>query len=176
MGKFVPFAPIDSVINLFVSQAKMQLIANMRTQRVWPTEVYAGYSAVNEKRRVFGQWNSTGAGIRSIMAHVTASQPDRVAVMFTLNDYLRYVDLGVGQGTKADDVDRARKAYYTRRYITSWKRSDSRSHRPYLMMEIRHLQRRIQEYLTNYYGYQGEMWIGNITDDGNGNVTVKEMK
>ena len=173
MATFETKVPLQSMIRLFTTQAETQLLLNMHTQRVWPTEVYKGYAKVNEIRKRYGQWHSTGEGFRSFRTSVVADSPENVSVIFSFNDYLRYVDLGVGQGTKADDVERSRKAYFTRRYTSSWNRRKGRSHRPAILMELRHLARRIETYLTNYYGYQGEVWVGALEDKKDGKVKVR---
>ena len=173
MATFEPKVPLQSMIRLFVTQAETQLLLNMHKQRVWPTEVYKGYAKINEQRKRYGQWHSTGAGFQSFRTSVVADTPENVSVVFSFNDYLRYVDLGVGQGTHAEDVERTKKAYFTRRYISSWNRRAGRSHRPAIMMELRHLARRIEKYLTNYYGYKGEVWVGALEDKKDGKVKVR---
>lgn len=165
--------PLNEVIDTYAKQAITTLEMNYRTQHIWPTEVYPGYSAINEKRRRLGQWNATGAGARSFSYSVDGSNPDNISVIVSFNDYLRYVDLGVGAGTKAEDVERSRKAHFKRTYTNKWNRGAGRSHRPAIMMEMRHLQRRMQNHLVKYYNYKGEVWIGDIEAGSNGNVTIK---
>lgn len=168
-----PVPPLKEVINSFAKQSASQLEINYRTQHVWPTEVYPGYRAINEKRRRYGQWHSTGAGAKSFHYTVNGSNPDDIIVIFSFNDYLRYTDLGVGQGVKAEDVERSRKANFKRTYTSKWNRWGGRSHRPFLMMEMRHLQRRMENHLIKYYQYKGEVWIGKIDDEGDGRIRVK---
>lgn len=168
-----PIPPLREVINTFAKQSETQLEINYRTQHVWPTEVYPGYSAINEMRRRRKQWHSTGEGARSFSYVVNGANPDNIIVIFSFNDYLRYADLGVGQGVKADDVERQKKANFKRTYTSKWNRWHGRSHRPFLMMEMRHLQRRMEEHLVKFYQYKGEVWIGNIETSGDGKVKVK---
>lgn len=165
--------PLNEVINTFAKQAAAQLEINYRQQHVWPTEVYAGYRGINEVRRRRGQWYSTGEGANSFNYTVNGSNPDEIMVIFTFNDYLRYAELGVGQGVKVEDVERAKKADYRRTYTSKWNRWHGRSHRPFLMMEMRHLQRRMENHLVKYYQYRGEVWIGDIETSGDGKVKVK---
>ena len=67
---------------------------------------------------------------------------------------------------KYDDVDSARKANYARRYVRSWKRYGAgRSQRPAIMMELRHLQTRMQNYLVDFYGFQGETMLIKAFED-----------
>lgn len=161
-----PIFPLNRVIRRFVSQATTQLEINFMKQRIWPTEVYSGYAVVNEKRKEMGAWHSTGAGASSFHGVVNhADQAGNVEVTFSFLEYLKFVDMGVGQGTSKEDVDSSRKAYFTRRYITSWNRKRGQSQRPAIMMEMRHLQKRIADHLTDYYGYEGEVQIVNTLAD-----------
>lgn len=148
-----PAMTVRDTLNLFKEQTLQQLRVNMKTQAVWPREVYRGYATVNENRRLRNQWFSTGEGAKSFKASV--KNPDDLSEMvmtFEMNDYLRYTDIGVGRGTHAEDVDRDAKASYRRRYTTSWDRSRGKSHRPHLMMEFRHLERRLANFALDWYG------------------------
>ena len=87
----------------------------------------------------------------------------RIDVSF--NAYLRYVDIGVGAGTMASDVQRSRKAYFSRRY-DKWVPSDpstgrpaKRVHRPSLLMECRHVLSRMRDYAVDFYGYEGTGYL-----------------
>lgn len=144
---------VRQTLSLFKEQTLQQLRVNMKTQAVWPREVYRGYSTVNENRRLRGQWYSTGEGEQSFRGSI--QNPDDLSEMvmtFEMADYLRYTDIGVGRGTHAEDVERDAKASYKRRYTRSWDRSKGRSHRPHLMMEFRHLERRLANYALDWYG------------------------
>ena len=168
-----PFAPLPRVANLFLDQTIMQLEVNTMTQRIYPTEVYRGYKKVNEYRRQHGMWFSTGEGAKSFTGKIYQAddQQGLLTVGISFNDYLRYVDLGVGltgnpndpaAHITADKVDRQRKAKFKSKYIRGgWDRRQGRSHRPAIMMEIRHLQTRYRKYLADFYGYQGAMHIIN---------------
>lgn len=148
-----PAMSVRQTLSLFKEQTLQQLRVNMQTQAVWPREVYPGFSTVNENRRLRGQWFSTGKGEKSFRGDIKS--PDDLSEMvmtFWMNDYLRYTDLGVGRGTKAEDVDRDTKASYKRRYTAAWDRATGRSHRPHLMMEFRHLERRLANYALDWYG------------------------
>lgn len=155
-----PMRPLNQVIARFISDAEHQLQANLFTQRVWPNEVYPGYAAINRVRAVNGEWTSTGKGARSIEGRlIRADQAGNVSIEFSFLDYLRYVDMGVGQGTRQGDVESQRKARYQSRYIPKWNRRQGRSQRPAIMMEMRHVQRRITEYVQDYCGYQGQAYM-----------------
>lgn len=147
----------------------MQLQQTAVTQRVYPTEVYPGYLAVNESRRSRGQWSSTGEGVQSFRGRVVeADAAERVTFQFSYLNHLRFAELGVGAGTKAEDVEREKKAYYTRRYIRRWDRSQSRgrasSHRPFIYMELRHLATRASDFLLDHFGYEADFRTLDILD------------
>lgn len=152
--------PVNTVIAEFVTDALYQLHANMFTQRVWPDEVYAGYADINRVREINGQWYSTGQGEKSIEGRVVkADNGGNVTVAFSFLDYMRFVDMGVGQGTKLGKVDSSRKARYQSRYVAKWDRRQGRSQRPAIMMEMRHVQRRITNYIQDYLGYEGQAYM-----------------
>ncbi len=137
---------------LFFRQTMNQLRINLVTQYIYPMEVYRGYAAINQKRKEMGQWYSTGEGAKSFDGDWQAYTDGQVGMKFMFADYLRFVDMGVGQGTKADDVDSSRSARYKTRYTRKWNRLQGKSQRPALMMELRHLQTRLDNYLSDFYG------------------------
>lgn len=152
--------PLNRVIYEFMTDAMYQLHANMFTQHVWPTLVYPGYDAINEYRRVRGQWYSTGEGERSVEARIiNANNPADIAMVFSFNDYLRFVDMGVGDGTKLGGVDSSHKARYKTTYTQKWNRRAGRSQRPAIMMEMRHVQSRVCGYVQDYYGLKGQTYL-----------------
>ena len=155
-----PTIPMRTVISDFHKQTLLQLRTNFATQKIFPYEVYPHYREINKIRKQRGEWYSTGQGIESIDGDVVrADDEGYVTLQYTFNDYLRYVDIGVGQGTKAGDVERNKKVRYKSRYVSQWDRATGRSHRPGIMPELRHLQTRIRDYLVDFYGYQGVMEI-----------------
>lgn len=170
--KLTPIHPFHDVIDMFVRQAETQLEVNYRTQHIYPKEIYTGFRAVNafRKAKAGGDhskgWFADGDGAKSFMGHVINADADqgKVDILFTFNDYLRYVDIGVGAGTTASDVDRARNVRYKSRYTPKWDRKAGRSHRPAIMPEMRHLERRIMNYLVDFYGSEAEMAILHLAD------------
>lgn len=166
-----PMFPLNEIISEFHEQTLMQIDANLVTQRVWPVEVYPGYRIKNEANKRQGLLHSTGQGVRSFRGSVVnADVAGNVTLEYTFNDYMRYVDLGVGSGTSAENVERSKNLRYKSRYISSWDRSEGRSHRPAVMGEFRHLQRRIRDYLVDFYGYEGMVDVINAFDGMN--ITV----
>ena len=164
MGKPIknPLYPFKDVSRLFLKQAITQLEANTMTQRVYPKEVYNGYNVVNQKRKEMGMWFSTGSGAKSFKGGVVeAGENGRVTMAFNFNDYMRFVDMGVGQGVSYEDVENSRKARYGSCYVSRWNRGEGQSQRPAIMMELRHVQRRIAFYLADFYGFEGEVMLLN---------------
>ena len=157
---YKPMKPLNQVIKGFMDEAEAQLMENYSTQFIWPIEVYPGYREVNEYRKKHGGWYSTGAGEKSIGTRVVnVSGPSNVTVLFHWNDYLDFVDRGVGKGRPSGSIDRGRTAHFHDRYIGMWstKGGAKKTHRPALFMETRHVERRIQVYLEDFYGWEGSM-------------------
>lgn len=149
--------PMRYIAGLFKEQTLQQLKINMITQRIWPFEVYPGYRVRNERRRLLGGWVSTGEGIKSFEGSVIEADENTgmVTMAFRFNDYMQYVDIGVGAGRDADDVDRARKVRYRNRY-TQWQPSGGKTHRPALQPEFNHLLTRLEDYVSDFYGKRYE--------------------
>lgn len=149
----IPVLRLNRVVHLFFTQTLSQIDADMRMQHIWPDEIYPGFAEVNAIRKKKGQWFSTGRGAKSFRGKHTkiASEEDTsIAILFSYNDYLRYAELGVGKGVKAEDGKRSKKGHYNVRYTRVWNRRKGKSHRP-LMYEFRHLQTRLMNYMTDYY-------------------------
>lgn len=154
-----PTRNLNKVLRTYVSQTIWNLHLTTTVQKVFPDEVYPGFTGVNKWRKKTGRWFSTGQGAVSFKGNVASATPDDATMIFTYDDHLRFVDMGVGQGTKYEDVDSAKKAHYKRRYIRVWDRRKGRSQRPAIMMEFRHLQRRLTKHLADYYGTTHEAYI-----------------
>lgn len=149
--------PMRYIADLFKQQTLQQLRINMMTQRIWPFEVYPGYRVINERRRVMGGWVSTGEGIKSFEGDVIEADETTgmVTMAFRYNDYMEYVDIGVGAGRKADDVERGRKVRYRNRY-TQWEPGAGKTHRPAIQPELNHLLTRLEDYVQDFYGKRYE--------------------
>jgi hypothetical protein len=145
--------PMRYVADLFKDQTLQQLKINMMTQRIWPFEVYPGYRVRNERRRTLGGWVSTGEGIRSFEGQVIEADENTgmVTMAFRYNDYMQYVDIGVGAWGKAEDIDRGRKVRYRNRY-TQWQTTGGKTHRPAIQPELNHLLTRMEDYVEDFYG------------------------
>ena len=89
--------PLRYVANLFKDQTIAQLQNNFMTQRIWPYEVYPGYREV-AKRRKHGNSDAhpNGEGVKSFHVYVENDDPFQMTLIGEYNDYLKYVDLGVG--------------------------------------------------------------------------------
>ncbi len=158
--------PFSRVAEWYLRQTLTQLEVNTMTQRIYPKEVYNGYAVVNQKRKEGGMWYSTGEGAHSFAGKIIeAGQAGNVTMAFTFNDYMRFAEMGVGMGTKYEDVENRKKARYQTRYISKWDRKDGRSQRPAIMMELRHLATRINNYLADFYGMEGAVRIINTFEE-----------
>lgn len=157
-----PRRPVNEILKIFAEQTKEDFVINMMTQRIWPYEVYPGYRQVNEQRKQEGSWFSTGEGVRSFDVWVENDDPYHMTMVAQFMDYLKYVDIGVGIWGEASDIERSKKAHYTRRY-NKWPNTaknygnmrTGKSSRPAFMMQLRHLQTRMREYAVDFYGYEG---------------------
>ena len=158
--------PFNRVAARFFQQTINQLEVNTMTQCIYPKEVYNGYAVVNQKRKEMGQSYSTGEGVKSFAGRIVeAGEGGNVTMVFQFNDYMRFVDMGVGQGTTYEDVESSKKARFQTRYISKWDRKSGKSQRPAIMMELRHLQQRIANYLVDFYGYEGEVKLINTFEE-----------
>ena len=168
MGKPIknPMFPFTRVAKWMFDQTINQLEVNTMTQRIYPKEVYNGYAVVNQKRKEMGQWYSTGEGAKSFGGKIIeAGENGKVTMAFQYNDYMKFAEMGVGRGTKYEDVENAKKARFQSRYISKWDRKAGKSQRPAIMMELRHLQTRIANYLVDFYGYEGEVMLVNTFEE-----------
>lgn len=145
--------PMRYIADLFKQQTLQQLQINMMTQRIWPYEVYPGYRVRNERRKTLGGWVSTGEGIKSFEGSVVEADEETgmITMAFRYNDYMQYVDIGVMQGVKADDVNRSKKIQFKQRYINRWAPHSGSSHRSLMQPEFNHLLTRIEGYVQRYY-------------------------
>ena len=170
-----PMRPMNEMLRIFAQQAEETMLANnLRVQRIWPTEVYPGWAAENERRRLHGQSYSTGEGEKSFKFVVTNSQPFEAEIEMSFLSYMRYVDLGVGAGVNVEDVDRAKKAHFKRRY-DRWIGHQKRVSRPHALMEARHVLRRMRDYAVDFYGYIGTGYVINTFDFDNDGTLEMEL-
>lgn len=144
--------PLRYIANLFKEQTLSQLEINMMTQRVFPYAPYSAYPEVNEYRRQHGGWYSKGEGIKSFEGTVYEAneKTGMVTMGFRFNDYMQYVDIGVGAGRHAEDVERGKNVRYKSRY-TLWAPSKGASHRPGIRPEINHTLTRLENYVQRFY-------------------------
>lgn len=156
-GEKSPLKPLRYVANMFLDQTLQSIKRNLETQHVWPVEIYPGFTAINEMRRRHGQWHATGDGVRSFEGTVVEANESTGIVTLSVryNDYMQYVDIGVGAGRKSDDVDRSRKVNFRNRY-SRWVPDQGKSHRPAILPTLRHLATRLQDYTAYFYGTKFE--------------------
>lgn len=160
--------PLNQTIIRFMEQTLNQLEVNFITQRIWPYPVSEAYKIRNEANRQQGLPHSTGEGIKSFRGSlIHADSSGNFSLVVSFNDYLRYVDLGVGAGRKSGSVVRDKKARYKSRYVRLWNPESGDTHRPAIMMELRHLQSRIQSHLADCYSKQGALYMVETFDNLN---------
>lgn len=153
--------PLRYVAKMFLDQTIESIEANLQTQKVWPAEIYPGFHITNEFRRMHHMWYATGEGERSFEGDVIKVDETSglVELAIRYNDYMQYVDIGVGAGRKAGDVERGRKVRYKSRYVNNWKPKAGKTHRPAIMPTIRHLATRLGDYTADFYGNKAEFNI-----------------
>ena len=144
--------PLRYIAGLFMKQTLEQLEINMMTQRIYPFSPYPTYPEVNEYRDQHGMWHSTGEGAKSFEGIIYEADENTgiVSMGFRFNDYMQYVDIGVGAGRHAADVQRSRKVRYQQRY-TNWAPRQGKTHRPAIQPEINHALTRIENYVQRHY-------------------------
>jgi hypothetical protein len=163
--------PIRRAVTVFHEQTLEQLGMTGDTQHVWPEEIYPGFRQVNEmRRRAAGGdpakgWFSTGEGRKSIEGKIVSmNDAGDITLQYSILRYMRFVDMGVGAGTKKEDVDRQRKASWKSRY-TKWNRAVGMSHRPFWRMELNHLETRLGTFLRDWYGHEFIETINGLDDN-----------
>lgn len=133
---------------------------SFQTQRVFPLgEVYPGWFAENEARKSGrkGGWYSTGAAANTFywQMRYTPSQiddwPSEIEIDYYFNDYLGYVDYGVGKGRKVREIDRSHASHRKERYY-EWNPKMKKTSRPIIRREMRYLSRRASLWLTAWSG------------------------
>jgi len=168
-----PAFSIQDTARWYLKDTLTQLFINTKTQCIYPTEIYKGFSAINDARGARGQWHAEGEGAKSFRGSIVSATDSDWTYEFTYNDYMRFVDMGVGLGTKYNDVDSNRKARYNARYVKKWQRYGAgHSQRPAIMMELRHLQSRMQNYLVDFYGYAGEVRLLKMFEDSDIHINL----
>lgn len=168
-----PMRPMNEMLRIFAKQAEETMVANnLIKQRVWPTEVYPGYIEENRRRAAKGWSHSTGAGAKSFRFVVTNDDPFNAQIEMSFLSYMRYVDLGVGAGTEVEDVERSKKAHFSRRY-GKWIGHQKRVSRPIALMEARHVLKRMRDFAVDFYGYEGTGYIINTFDFGDDEMKMK---
>ena len=149
--------PLRYIANLFMKQTLEQLEINMMTQRIYPFSPYPSYPEVNEYRRQHEMWFSTGEGAKSFEGIIYEADENTgtVTMGFRFNDYMQYVDIGVGAWGKAEEIERNRKVRYRNRYA-NWVPSGGKTHRPAIQPELNHLLTRLEDYVQDFYGKKYE--------------------
>lgn len=150
---------LDQKMVYFAKDTIESLKKNFKTQAIFPFEVYPGYKAKNAKAKP-GSWKSTGAAYDSFYFQVKDASETDARMDFFYNYYLNYVDMGVGAGRKAGDVERNNTASVDLKYY-NWNAQQRKTHRPAISMEFRHLAGRMALYFKKRYQRDAEFTILN---------------
>lgn len=159
--------PLRYIAGLYKDQTIAQLKANMQTQRVYPYEIYPGFHSVNEYRRQHGGWYATGEGVKSFEGEVLEADENRgtISLAFRYSEHLKFTDIGVMKGIKAEDVDRARNIKFKQRYVSRWNPSSGATHRSGIQPEFNFLLGKLERYVQRYYDAQLDFKILHTFED-----------
>lgn len=154
-------ADVDAILevklNQFCRDTWEQIRRNFKTQAVFPYEVYPGYLDKNAKAGA-RSWKSTGAAFDQLVFQVKDASMSQARIDALFNYYLLYVDIGVGKGRSASEVERESPSDYKKRY-TQWAPKRNKTHRPILMSEIRHLAARMRMMYTRRFDINTRAYI-----------------
>lgn len=140
--------PVNEIIKIFAENTEESIKKNLVVQKIWPTEVYPGYAKVSR---------STGEGAKSIDVDViSADDSGNITIKMGMASYMRFVDIGVARGRDVEDVRRSRKAKHLQRYVRRWSPETGESHRPFFLIEARHLQRRVGDFMSDFFGKEAQ--------------------
>ena len=154
-----PRRPINVVLRTFARQSVQQLQADFRIQHIYPYEIYPGFKRVNEYRKQHKSWHATGEGIKSFQYEVMSSAEGSYTIRIEYLSHLDFVGRGQVPGVKADEVQRGRKARYNKRYVAIWDSRNKDTHRPSILREARHIEARMQSYISDYLGQEMQTYI-----------------
>lgn len=163
---FPNYLPIDQKLVNWGWETIDIIRKNFKVKKIFPEgEIYPGWFAENEKRQGTNSWYSTGEGFDSLYFQLlNVSEMDifrlkTLDMIFRYRKYLDFVDLGVGKGRKAGDVQRSRAAEHDKQYFNMWNPKTGDTHRPAISPEIRHQVRRLSRYLGYRYVDEIDMKI-----------------
>lgn len=146
-------------LQLFRRQTWASLVRNTRTQHIWPTEIYPGFKKVNSWRKENHKWYATGEGARSFEVELVSAKDGQETIVIRFKDAMRFAEMGVGRGRPLEKVEHESNARYDQRYVSQWAPRQGKTHRPTIMMEARHLQERMKNYLRDFYGRYAEVQV-----------------
>lgn len=150
----------NSVLKQFAKDTRIAMGSSFSIQHISPYNLESGMKT------------GTGKALNTLETTARGSQGEWV-MSIQFNDYLRFVDMGVGRGRKIETVERGRKARQSRRYVQRWNPALGETHRPHLLMEQRHLQARLQNYFEDYYGKTFAFELLTIFNETNPKIEYK---
>ena len=153
-------------LTLWAENLKKRLQRNFETQHVWPRGYpgpYIGYRNTPAAKRHLKR--NPRRSINSLYADIyNGAGGDTEKIEFFFDNYLRFVDMGVGYDQKIEAVDNSSPANWRSLYKT-WDGQGDRQSRPILSMEVRHQLRRLQTLVSSFYGEYIENGILMAFDD-----------
>ena len=150
-----PIFPLNNVIKTFLGQLDNQMDVNFMTQGISP------YT-----NRDISSNHGSGSGLNTLQSRlVSCDSAGNVTAVYQYVSYLRYVDIGVMKGVKAGEVNKQRNARFKARYVRMWDPESGDTHRPAIMIELRHFQTRLRKYLVDFYGWEGGVRLVQTLDD-----------
>lgn len=171
MTKYAEPLPISEKLQYWCADTLAAIQRNFKTQGIFPVgEPYPGYKEKNDYNEFWGKRHSTGAGYDSFYFHIlSAAQnqdmvPTDVAIKVLYNYYLKFVDMGVMAGLKADKVQKSRAAQFDQQYFNTWSPKTGDTMRPAISMEIDYQTKRLGMYLTKQYEAEAQMIMLNAVD------------
>lgn len=127
---------------------------NFETQRIFPYEVYPGYTQINQEAGT-NSWKSTGKGMKSFRGVVVADKVTNSRIDFFYDRHLDFIDMGVGKGRPIKDVERRLSADHKIRYM-EWNAKEGSTQRPAIAIEFRHQTKRMRDYWAERFKFDAQ--------------------
>lgn len=136
-------------------------------------QIMAGYQVQHlplSPRERISRYVNTGEGVKNTdLREFGTGSPDEVGFVFTVPQHMRFAEIGTVGGLRGSEVQRGRKYRPEMRYVRSWNPIVGETHRPVFSPQLRNLQRRLGDFLRDFYGrqYMAQMYdtLGGILED-----------
>jgi len=146
------------------------VLSDFRVQTM--AQIMKGYEVQHlplTPRERMSRYINTGQGVRDTMLRqFGGDNPDEVGFVFTVPYHMRFAEVGTVGGLRGADVRRSRKWQVGKRYAR-WNPIIGETHRPSFSPELRHLSRRMGDFLRDFYGqqYMAQMYdaLGGVLEE-----------